>query len=880
LSNPQTHLQDALADRYRIERELGRGGTATVYLADDTRHHRKVAIKVFRPDLAQSIGPERFLREIEIAAQLQHPHIVPLLDSGSSNGFLYYVMPYVAGESLRERLARAGELPIRDAVRILSEAADALSFAHRHGVIHRDIKPGNILLAERHALVADFGVAKALSEGTIGQSALTTAGVALGTPAYMAPEQIVADPKVDHRADIYALGMVGYEILTGDPPFAVSSSQAALVAHLTTLPERPSKIRPEISPALDQAVLRCLSKHPADRWQTADELLTALEQATASGTAPVPAGKIRASGRRGLTATIGVAAGLLLLAATGAVLLRRDHDSRYGGLGRIRQLTNAPGLELDPELSPDGRLLAYAAGSVLATHIYVRQIATGRPVAVTQGMPGAHRWPRWSPDGSQLLFVTIVPDTQFVHVAPALGGPAQRVASRVKGEILGATWAPDGKRIAYAPPRSVVVQRLDGGAPDTVAKADDPNSLSWSPDGSHIAYVETNGAFILGPGFGNTVPSGIEVVSATGGTPIEVTSRESQNASPVWSRDGQSLYFLSNREGQRDLYRVRLGRSGSPAGPPEQLSSGLRAHSIALGPDGHTLLYSALTLQSNVWSIRVPPRGSVSVAEAQPVTQGNQVVEVPHVSPDGKWLAFDSDQGGNGDIYRIPLPQGEVERLTNDPEDQFSPAWSPDGAEIAFHGMRNGSRDLFVMPNGGGPTRQITSGPDQDLFPHWSPDGRRIAFARGGSPNRLYVVDRDEVGNWGRPYFLGLLDRNLSGAWSADGRHIFVAVHGIIQAISVPGRQIRKIYQARNPASDPIPVGVQLIDHDRTIVFKAENMNGSFWSLPVSGGTPRLLVRFDVPGRDSFRDEFAISSDRIYFIMANHQSDLFMAELH
>jgi serine/threonine-protein kinase len=214
VSNPIERLTSALSDRYKIESELGSGGMATVYLAEDVKHHRQVAVKVLRPDLAAALGPERFLREIEVAAQLHHPHVLPLYDSGDADGFLYYVMPYERGQSLREKLAKEGELPISDAVRILRDVVDALAHAHKLGVVHRDIKPDNVMLSERHAVVTDFGVAKAVTEAT-GRHQLTTAGVALGTPAYMAPEQASADPNIDHRADIYAVGALAYELLTG-----------------------------------------------------------------------------------------------------------------------------------------------------------------------------------------------------------------------------------------------------------------------------------------------------------------------------------------------------------------------------------------------------------------------------------------------------------------------------------------------------------------------------------------------------------------------------------------------------------------------------------------------------------------------------------------
>ena len=241
-------VRTSLAGHYAIERELGRGGMATVYLAEDVKHHRRVAVKVLRPELAATLGEDRFFREIEVAAQLQHPHILPLLDSGQAEGFLYYVMPYVEGESLRERLAQHGELPVHDAVRILSEVVDALAHAHQHGVVHRDIKPDNILLSGRHALVMDFGVAKAVSEAS-GRQKLTTAGVALGTPAYMAPEQAAADPHLDHRVDIYAVGALGYELLTGRPPFTGLTAQEVLAAHVTQAPESVEQRRAGLPPA-------------------------------------------------------------------------------------------------------------------------------------------------------------------------------------------------------------------------------------------------------------------------------------------------------------------------------------------------------------------------------------------------------------------------------------------------------------------------------------------------------------------------------------------------------------------------------------------------------------------------------------------------------
>ncbi len=279
------HLQDAIADRYQIERELGRGGMATVYLADDLKHGRKVAIKVMLPETAAAIGHDRFLREIEIAARLTHPHILPLHDSGAADGQLYYVMPYIEGESLRARIDREKQLPLEDALRLTREIASALGHAHRHGLIHRDIKPGNVLLADGMALVADFGLARALS--ATGAEGLTPVGYVVGTPAYMAPEQLLGSSDVDGRADLYALGCLVYEMLVGQPPFT-GSVQRLAHQHVHAEPRPVSDVRPGVPAAVVAAISKALAKTPADRYATAARFAEALAVATTAGPTPTP----------------------------------------------------------------------------------------------------------------------------------------------------------------------------------------------------------------------------------------------------------------------------------------------------------------------------------------------------------------------------------------------------------------------------------------------------------------------------------------------------------------------------------------------------------------------------------------------------------------
>jgi serine/threonine-protein kinase len=346
LTDSQARLTKALSDRYTIEREVGAGGMATVYLANDVKHDRKVALKVLRPELSAALGSERFPREIRFVAQFNHPHILSLYDSGEAEGFLFYVMPYVEGESLRDRLAREKQLPIADAVRILKEVADALAYSHARGVVHRDIKPGNVLLSGRHAVVTDFGVAKAVS-ASASRDTMTTVGMAVGTPHYMAPEQAMGQGDIDQRADIYALGILAYEMLAGRTPFSAETAQGILAAHVMEQPKELREVRPGVPEPLAQAIMKCLAKNPADRWQTADELLAHLDliAATPSGgmtpthTRPVQgvAGLVAKKPRINPMVWAGAAVLLLALGVGGWLLSRGG-----AGSGKIQRIGVMP----------------------------------------------------------------------------------------------------------------------------------------------------------------------------------------------------------------------------------------------------------------------------------------------------------------------------------------------------------------------------------------------------------------------------------------------------------------------------------------------------------------------------------------------------------
>src|SRR5687767_13382369 len=307
-------LHAAFADRYRIERELGAGGMATVYLAQDLKHNRPVAIKVLRQELAAAIGPDRFLREIGIAARLQHPHILSLHDSGNAGGLLYYVMPYVEGESLRDRLIRERQLPLEDALAITRDVADALSYAHARDIVHRDIKPENILLASGHALVVDFGIARAVSAA--GGDALTETGMAVGTPAYMSPEQALGGESLDGRSDTYSLGTVLYEMLAGAPPFTGPTAQAIMARKAADMPPPIRTVRDSVTPELEQAIFKALARSPADRFATVSQLRDAL---ALSSLRPAPPQRTRRGLLPGLALmAVGGFAAYLLLSREGA----------------------------------------------------------------------------------------------------------------------------------------------------------------------------------------------------------------------------------------------------------------------------------------------------------------------------------------------------------------------------------------------------------------------------------------------------------------------------------------------------------------------------------------------------------------------------------
>jgi len=866
-----TRLTAALSDRYRIEHELGTGGMATVYLAHDLRHERDVAIKVLHPDLGAALGAERFLSEIRTTARLQHPHILPLLDSGNADGLLYYVMPVVSGETLRARLEREHQLPIDDARRIACEVADALGHAHRQNVIHRDIKPENILLQDGHALVADFGIALAVQ--TAGGQRMTQTGLSLGTPQYMSPEQAMGERTIDARSDIYALGAVTYEMLAGDPPFTGSSVQAIVAKVMTEKPSPIHTVRDTVPPQVEAAVLTALAKLPADRFATAAAFATAISALTWVTTEhAVPIRSV--VGKRHILLLGGVALAAVALAFAGGRMTRGAGVTSAAPFGRAAQVSWEPGLEVTPAISPDGKLVAYSSGNGTQSTIFVRPVAGGRAVALTGDSVAVETHPQWSSDGTRILYLS----NFQVFSAPSGGGPPRQEVPNQRNPVLTATWSPDARRIAYATGDSLFVRGADGSS-RLLTPLFMPLLCTW---GSRdlIACSSGNDLFLTpGLGFGNIAPSWIAIVRASDGRVSAVTDSSSSNQSPRWSADGRDLWYVSNALGLPDIYAVTVNDEGRAGGTARRLTVGLNVSTFSLSASNRQVAYAVMNVSANVWS--QPWTGRALPPNAQPtqVTFGQQTIENFSISRDGKWLFYDSDLAGNPDLYRMPLPAGVPERLTSDPTPEFAPDPSPDGKTVAFHSWRTGSREIYILPLDGSPIERVTKTPMQEGLPKWSPDGSTLMFMAVAGPTAIYLARRGSSGTWQTTV---RLNEGYWVQWSHDGRALsYTAELGgsILRVIPTDSGAPRRLY-------DSLP-GVPRAETSfwsedgRTVYFKSHTATGaaSIWSVPVEGGVPQHLLDLGDARLRSDRYGFQIAQGRLYFMLYERESNVWVMDV-
>ena len=594
-----------------------------------------------------------------------------------------------------------------------------------------------------------------------------------------------------------------------------------------------------------------------------------------------PAEPARIQRRRGFT--IGVAAGLLL--AVIAVVMIRGR-SRQVAFGPTHPLALEGALELDPAISPDGKIVAYAADPGGRMRIFLRQVADGHAVSLTDSLPGYHRAPHWSPDGSQIAFQS----AGTIYSISVLGGTPRALVrpSTPSNWVAHAAWSPDGKRIAYVENSVVYVRPVEGGASTRVAAIDAPHELAWSPNGELIALVSGNAAFTFGArpwgsptNLGNIAPSSIWLVPSNGGPLVPVTDDASLNTSPAWLPGGRSLLFVSSRLGGRDVFSVTLDRSGKPSGEPVRLTTGLSAQTVSVSADGRRGAYSVFSYSANIWALDLPAGAGVRPDAAHPVTSGSQAIEGIAVSPDGKWLAFDSNRNGSQAIYRMSLSGGEPEQLTRSSEPDFLSSWSPDGREIAFYSYRRGTRRAYVMPAEGGPPFEVAPALANQRNPAWAPDGSSLVLSAsdGDLPSQLYVIRRGRDSSWATPHAI-TTDGGASPQWSPDGQAIaFINARGVWLTAPDGGRP-RLLLAAGDSASSAVPELLRW-GPGGTILYKAFDAEGrsSIWSIPALGGVPKLLVRFDDPARPSNRPEFATDGKRIFFTIGERQSDVWTVDL-
>jgi Tol biopolymer transport system component len=455
----------------------------------------------------------------------------------------------------------------------------------------------------------------------------------------------------------------------------------------------------------------------------------------------------------------------------------------------------------------------------------------------------------------------------------AFGGVPRKLVSGVK--------SPDGRRIAIVSGDTIYAQSVDGRKRVRLTTILQPHSLSWSPDGLQIAFVSGNIHYVTSPHLANIAPSSICVMTVSDGVVSQITDNTSLNLSPAWANDGRRLFFVSSRDGARDVYSVAINRSGLTAGMAERLTTGLNAHEISLSTDMKALAYAALTYTSNIWSIPIPEGNPISSKDARPVTTGNQVIENLAISPDGQWLAYDSNRPGNQDIFKVMVKGGEPIQLTTDPSDDFVPSWSPDGKMIAFHSFRNGNRDIFVMLDDGTQQQQITHDPAQEWYPDWSPDGNQLVFSSDRSGRlELYIVS-NKAGSteWEFPRQL-TLEGGAVPRWSPDGTWIAYVGNGI-SVISPKGGAPRVLVSWEGPARWPERGGFVGWSRDgRTVYYSAveNSRNLSWWAVPVNGGKPRLLVMGDDRTSGS-NAGFATDGKTIFFTISNYESDIWKMEL-
>ena len=825
MTDPQDRLTTALADRYRVERQLGQGGMATVYLAHDLKHDRKVAIKVLKPELAAVLGAERFVVEIRTTAALQHPHILPLFDSGTADGFLYYVMPFIDGETLRTKLDRETQLGVDEAVHIAGDVAGALHYAHTHGVIHRDIKPENILLHDGRPMVADFGIALAVSAAAGGR--MTETGLSLGTPHYMSPEQATAEKEITARSDIYSVGSVLYEMLTGNPPHVGASAQQIIMKIITETAEPVTKFRKSVPPHVAAAVARSLEKLPADRFESAKAFADALANPGYTHLSFAGAAAGGAQARAKVLTPAFIAMSALAVAATAFAFVGWNRANAPKPVSRVSvffpdsQGFGAGSLQMRLAISADGRRIVYAGAGATpgTTRLWLWSRDQLRPVPIP-GTEGAIN-PSFSPSGTRVAFITVSPP-RALRTVSVLGGPVLTLTDSLV-DLGGVSWGEDGYIYydGHLEGDGVARIREAGGNPEILSRADSATgefyhlSPSALPDGRGVLVIITRG--VARDAAARTFQVG--VFDARSGTHKGLLA----GVGAVYARSGHLVYVTGEgalMAAPFDLDRLEI------SGEPTSLADGVSVRRInrtdlAISSDG-TLIYSGGTstegLRELVWVKRDGTPSAVDPDWSGPLA------DRPVLSPDGRSVALALRVGGARQVWVKQLDRGPASRVA---EVGMLPSWSTDGRMLLFTAATeilrvpaDGSAMPAVVRGGGAGAAQYSSDGQ------WLVIGRRgdfsVARTGGDTTERVLVADKmtqgfgalspdgrwfayqsDETGQgqvYVRPFpdaaaskYLVSVRGGVTPRWSRSGRELFYgdAVEDLWSVSVAPGPVFR-----------------------------------------------------------------------------------------
>jgi serine/threonine-protein kinase len=810
-------LNAALDGRYAVDREIGEGGMATVYLATDLKHNRSVALKVLKRELSAVVGGERFLAEIETTANLQHPHILPLFDSGAADGFLFYVMPYVEGETLAQRLAREKQLPVDEAVRLTMAVASALDYAHRHGVVHRDIKPANILLQDGQPVVSDFGIAIAV--GAAGGNRLTETGLSVGTPYYMSPEQATGDQVVGPASDTYSLACVLFEMLVGEPPYLGNTAQAVLGKIIQGAAVSATAMRKSIPLNVDAAIRKGLEKLPADRFTGAHDFARALEDpnfrhGTATGvTDPAAVGRMRWIGLAGWGAAA-VLTGLLAWTAT-----RPDPPKR---VGRFAIPNDAGAAVTSPgTFLPAGDGMVYQApGSSGQPMLWVRRWDEVTGVAV-RGTEAAGQG-RVSPDGTEVAFAAASGE---LRVAPLHGGSVRTVAD----SALGAIWSADGAFLYYMTSR-LGINRVEarGGEVTVVVAGPAPDSV-WVPlslvpgrdvllvrhldlpvaatdtwiealdlktgvskiliAGTSPAYVTADGYLVFGTAEGALMaaPFDVDALELRGAATVMVEGIGTNVTADVYAdvaADGSLIYLPGAAEAE--LTPVWVDRAGRTQviDPEWRFRGATNVSGAALSPDGTRLAVAEFDDRWNIWVKELDggPRTRLTVDGGRR----------PFWSADGQRVYFLSSrlQAGSSDVWSRPSDASRAPEVVLDAEREINQAFAlRDGSFIFRMGTSTGGgtdADIFLKgPPGDSAVTTLVDSDFLDWQPALSPDGRWLAYASLES-GRSEVYVRPFPDTQARRWQVSV-NGGRAPVWSRDGRELFYQGDTDLIAATVTG---------------------------------------------------------------------------------------------